>query len=59
MNSWRGSGGSRGSESDPRNPSEPLLNVALVDQGRQGLIFLIHFAKSDVTTRQARPHVYN
>jgi hypothetical protein len=31
--------------------------VAPVDQGRQGLILLIHFTKSDVTTRQAHPHV--
>ena len=31
--------------------------VALVDQDRQDLILLIHFAKLDVTTRQALPHV--
>jgi hypothetical protein len=37
-----------------------LLNqivVALVDQGYQGLILLILFAKLDVTTRQARLYV--
>jgi hypothetical protein len=32
--------------------------VVLVDQDRQGLILLIHFAKLNVTTRQAFPHVY-
>ena len=31
--------------------------VALVDQDRQGLILLIHFAKLDVTIRQAHLHV--
>jgi hypothetical protein len=31
--------------------------VALVDQDRQDLILLIHFAKLDVTTRQALPYV--
>jgi hypothetical protein len=32
--------------------------VVLVDQDRQDLILLIHFAKLDVTTRQVLPHVY-